>query len=71
MPSRGGNFDLIATKTYVCLANGPRTGEFQYGSYRSYSLYNISNTNFYGSTYFYVLIFTRYASKLASVQFMC
>ncbi len=44
------NFDSIVTEIFICLANGPRIGEFQYGPYKIYRLYNINNTNFHGGT---------------------
>ncbi len=47
------NIDSIVTRSYLCPANDPKTDEFQCSPYRAYSLYDISNTNFQGSTYFY------------------
>ncbi len=52
MRDTGCIFGLIVTKICICPGNGSRMGEFQYGSYKTYSLYDISNTNFFGSPYF-------------------
>ncbi len=32
------NFDSIVTKICIYLANGPETGEFEYGQYRTHDL---------------------------------
>ncbi len=48
----GCNFGLIVSKTFIYLANGPKTGKFEYDSYKTYGFYGISNTIFDGSTYF-------------------
>ncbi len=50
MRSKAHNFDSTVTKMFICLANGPRMGEFQYGLYKIYNLKNIGSTNFHGST---------------------
>ncbi len=44
------NFDDIISEIFYILGNGPRMGEFDYGPYKSYSLYNKSNTKFHSST---------------------
>ncbi len=40
------NFDGIVTKIRICLDNGPRTSEFEFGPYWIYSVCGISNTRF-------------------------
>ncbi len=53
MFSTGRNFDWIGIKVCMCLANGPWTGEFEYGIiYKTYGHYLISHKSFVGSTWF-------------------
>ncbi len=40
------NIDLIVTKICICLNNGPRMGEFEYGPYWIYSACVIRNASF-------------------------
>ncbi len=51
------NFDSIVTEVCICLANGPRTAEFQYGPHTTYSLYDIRDTNF---SWKYLFLINRY-----------
>ncbi len=46
MKCTAGNFDLVITEICIYLANGPRMGEFEYGTCRSCGLYGINNKNF-------------------------
>ncbi len=45
------NFHSIFIKICICLVNNPRTGEFKYGAYKTYSLSALSDTNFDRSRY--------------------
>ncbi len=51
----GRNLDSIVIKICICPPNGSRAKEFQYSEYRTNSLYDINDTNFQGSTYFYLI----------------
>ncbi len=47
------NVYSIVTKICISLANGTSIHEFQYDPFRTYRLYDISDTIFQVSTYFY------------------
>ncbi len=67
MCDTANNFHSIVTKICVCLANGPRTGDFQ----NLVDIEPIASVTQASQIFMEILIFTRQEPKLANVQFMC